>query len=64
MEFPSIAVCDGIAMGHSGMNYSLASRELIADLIETMAMAHSFDGWSWQQIVIRLYRYADGRTEG
>jgi dihydroxy-acid dehydratase len=44
VEFPSIAVCDGIAMGHSGMNYSLASRELIADSIETMAMAHSFDG--------------------
>lgn len=44
VEFPSIAVCDGIAMGHSGMNYSLASRELIADSIEIMAMAHAFDG--------------------
>lgn len=44
VEFPSIAVCDGIAMGHSGMNYSLASRELIADSIETMALAHAFDG--------------------
>lgn len=44
MEFPSIGVCDGIAMGHSGMKYSLASRELIADSIETMAMAHGFDG--------------------
>lgn len=43
MEFPAIAVCDGIAMGHSGMRYSLASRELIADSIETMAMAHKFD---------------------
>ncbi len=41
---PSIGVCDGIAMGHAGMKYSLASRELIADSIETMAMAHAFDG--------------------
>lgn len=44
MEFPSIAVCDGIAMGHIGMKYSLASRELIADSIESMAIAHGFDG--------------------
>jgi dihydroxy-acid dehydratase len=44
MEFPAIGVCDGIAMGHIGMKYSLASRELIADSIETMAMAHGFDG--------------------
>ena len=44
MEFPAIAVCDGIAMGHIGMKYSLASRELIADSIETMAIAHGFDG--------------------
>lgn len=43
IEFPVIGVCDGIAMGHSGMHYSLASRELIADSIETMAMAHKFD---------------------
>ncbi|NLP45523.1 MAG: dihydroxy-acid dehydratase [Epulopiscium sp.] len=43
IEFPAIAVCDGIAMGHMGMHYSLASRELIADCIETMAMAHGFD---------------------
>lgn len=43
MKFPSIAVCDGIAMGHVGMKYSLASRELIADSIETVAMAHGFD---------------------
>lgn len=41
---PSIGVCDGIAMGHQGMKYSLASRELIADSVETMAMAHCFDG--------------------
>jgi dihydroxy-acid dehydratase len=37
-------ICDGIAMGHMGMNYSLASRELIADLVESVAMAHAFDG--------------------
>lgn len=40
---PAIGVCDGIAMGHVGMKYSLASRELIADSVETMAMAHAFD---------------------
>lgn len=42
--FPVIGVCDGIAMGHTGMKYSLASRELIADSIEVMATAHPFDG--------------------
>lgn len=41
---PSIGVCDGIAMGYIGMKYSLASRELIADSVETMANAHGFDG--------------------
>ncbi len=41
---PAIGVCDGIAMGHVGMKYSLASRELIADSVETMAMAHQLDG--------------------
>lgn len=41
---PAIGVCDGIAMGHIGMKYSLASRELIADSTETMVMAHAFDG--------------------
>ncbi len=41
---PAIGVCDGIAMGHIGMKYSLASRELIADSVETMAMAHQLDG--------------------
>ena len=40
---PSIGVCDGIAMGHTGMRYSLASRELIADSIESMVSAHGFD---------------------
>ena len=43
VEFPAIAVCDGIAMGHTGMKYSLASRELIADSIESVAMASGFD---------------------
>ncbi len=41
---PAIGVCDGIAMGHIGMKYSLASRELIADSVETMIKAHAFDG--------------------
>ncbi len=41
---PAIGVCDGIAMGHIGMKYSLASRELIADSVETMVMAHQLDG--------------------
>ena len=41
---PAIGVCDGIAMGHVGMKYSLPSRELIADSVETMARAHAFDG--------------------
>ncbi|MBW9172303.1 dihydroxy-acid dehydratase [Clostridium estertheticum] len=41
--FPAIAVCDGIAMGHQGMKYSLATRDLIADSTEAMAMAHAFD---------------------
>ncbi len=44
VEFPAIGVCDGIAMGHIGMKFSLASRELIADSIEAMATAHPFDG--------------------
>ncbi|MCX5831039.1 MAG: dihydroxy-acid dehydratase [Deltaproteobacteria bacterium] len=43
VEFPAIGVCDGIAMGHRGMKYSLASRELIADSVEVMATAHPFD---------------------
>lgn len=44
VEFPAIGVCDGIAMGHVGMKYSLASRELIADSVEVMAVGHPFDG--------------------
>ncbi|HNQ97439.1 MAG TPA: dihydroxy-acid dehydratase, partial [Treponemataceae bacterium] len=43
MEFPAIGVCDGIAMGHEGMRYSLVTRELIADSIECVAKAHAFD---------------------
>src|SRR5574344_2364637 len=41
--FPAIAVCDGIAMGHEGMRYSLVTRDLIADSTEAMALAHGFD---------------------
>lgn len=44
IEFPAIAVCDGIAMGHEGMRYSLVTRDLIADSTEAMVMAHQFDG--------------------
>ncbi|HNT64227.1 MAG TPA: dihydroxy-acid dehydratase [bacterium] len=43
-EFNTIGICDGIAMGHQGMNYSLASRELIADCVETVAASHCLDG--------------------
>ena len=43
-EFNTIAVCDGIAMGHEGMRYSLPSRELIADSVEVMMQAHRLDG--------------------
>ena len=42
--FPAIAVCDGIAMGHTGMKYSLITRDIIADSTESMALAHGFDG--------------------
>ncbi|HAM04129.1 MULTISPECIES: dihydroxy-acid dehydratase [unclassified Megasphaera] len=44
IEFPAISVCDGIAMGHDGMKFSLSSRELICDSIEAVATAHAFDG--------------------
>lgn len=44
IEFPAIGICDGIAMGHAGMKYPLASRELVADSIEAVAAAHAFDG--------------------
>lgn len=44
LEFYTIGICDGIIMGHDGMKYSLSSRELIADSVESMAMAYPFDG--------------------
>ncbi len=44
IEFNTVAICDGIAMGHEGMRFSLPSRELIADSVEAMAIAHAFDG--------------------
>jgi dihydroxy-acid dehydratase len=44
IEFPAIGICDGIAMGHEGMKYPLASRELICDSIEAMTRGHAFDG--------------------
>jgi dihydroxy-acid dehydratase len=44
MEFPAIGVCDGIAMNHEGMKYSLVTRELVADSVECVATAHAFDG--------------------
>ena len=44
VEVPAIAVCDGIAMNHTGMKYSLVTRELIADSTEALATAHQFDG--------------------
>ncbi|MHC1745780.1 MAG: dihydroxy-acid dehydratase [Negativicutes bacterium] len=44
VEFPAIGICDGIAMGHEGMKYPLASRELVADSIEAVANGHAFDG--------------------
>jgi dihydroxy-acid dehydratase len=44
VEFPTIGICDGIAMGHEGMKFPLASREIICDSIEAMAKAHQFDG--------------------
>lgn len=44
IEVPAIAVCDGLAMGHDGMKYSLVTRDLIADSTEALAMAHAFDG--------------------
>ena len=53
---PAIGVCDGIVMGHRGMHYSLASRELIADSVETLAAAHCFDGLRQDRP-----RYGDGR---
>ena len=56
VEFSTIGVCDGIAMNHVGMKYSLASRELIADSIESVAIAHAFDGGSLVLTAIKLCR--------
>lgn len=53
--FPAIAVCDGIAMGHVGMKYSLVTRDLIADSTECMAMAHSLMVLLWFQTVTKTY---------
>ena len=59
---PAIGVCDGIAMGHIGMKYSLASRELICDSVETMFMAHQLDGLVLvPQLRQDRARHADGR---
>ena len=59
---PAIGVCDGIAMGHIGMKYSLASRELIADSVETLAQAHQLDGLgAHPELRQDRSRYADGR---
>ncbi len=60
VEFPVIGVCDGIAMGHAGMKYSLASRELIADSVEIMATAHPFDALVYSQLRQNHSRHADG----
>ena len=53
VEFGVPGVCDGIAMGHEGMRYSLPSRELIADTVEIMAQAHMFDGLVWSPIATK-----------
>ena len=53
--FPAIAVCDGIAMGHIGMKYSLVTRDLIADSTEAMAMAHQLMPLLWFRTVTKTY---------
>ena len=59
---PAIGVCDGIAMGHIGMKYSLPSRELIADSVETLAQAHQFDALVLIPNCDKIVPgYADGR---
>ena len=55
-EFNTIGVDDGIAMGHIGMRYSLPSREIIADSVETVVTAHWFDGWFVFQTVTKLHQ--------
>ena len=54
--FPAIAVCDGIAMGHVGMKYSLVTRDLIADSTECMALAHQFDALVMVPNCDKMYR--------
>ena len=61
--FPTIGVCDGIAMGHQGMKYSLASRELIADSVEVMATAHPFDALVLITACDMIPRHAHGCLE-
>ena len=58
--FPAIAVCDGIAMGHIGMKYSLVTRDLIADSTECMALAHQFDALVMRRTVIKMSGAFDG----
>ncbi len=64
VTFPAIAVCDGIAMGHVGMKYSLVTRDLIADSTEAMAMAHQFDGLVMIPNCDKNARPAHGRRPG
>ena len=54
LEFFTIGVCDGLAMNHRGMHYSLASRELIADSVEVMVSAHPLTGWCLSPIATKL----------
>ena len=61
--FPAIAVCDGIAMGHIGMKYSLVTRDLIADSTECMALAHQLTPWLWCPTVTRMFRDSHGRCQ-
>ena len=58
---PSIGVCDGIAMGHIGMKYSLPSRELICDSVETMGAPTGLMAWYWCRTATRSCPHADGR---
>ena len=60
---PAIGVCDGIAMGHIGMKYSLASRELIADSVETLAQAHQLDGWFKKTVELLRPLYEELKKE-
>ena len=59
--FNTIAICDGIAMGHTGMKYSLASRELVADCVESMCEAHQFDAMICVTTATRSFRACSWR---